>query len=117
MSDKPHFVSARKAFHAALLESTLTTNNAGVVSNVDSSNTSSKAIAKGIADLLQAETIGERIAGQTSGSQFETICADFVKQTFSELGHLRPGSWDVHQVTGRNRLKIAQYEQYAHFIG
>ncbi|MBW6476381.1 MAG: NgoMIV family type II restriction endonuclease [Chromatiales bacterium] len=29
---------------------------------------------------------------------------------------MRPGSWDVHQVTGRNRLKIAQYEQYAHLV-
>lgn len=110
------FVEARKAFHAALLESTLTINAAGVVSNADSSNTTSKAIAKGIAELLKAETIGERIAGQTSGNQFEGICADFVKNTFLKLGHLRPGSWDVHQVIGRNRLEIAKYEQYSHLV-
>jgi hypothetical protein len=116
MSEKAHFVAARRAFHTALLKSTLTINSAGVASNADSSNTSSKAIAKGIADLLQAETIGERIAGQTSGNQFEGICADFVKQTYLELGHLRPGIWDVHQVSGRNRLKIAEYEQYAHLV-
>lgn len=116
MTERAHFVSARKAFHAKLLESTLTINSTGVVSNADSSNRTSKAIAAGIADLLQAQTIGERIAGQTSGNQFEQICADFVQQTFLELGHLRPGQWDVHQVSGRNRLKIAEYEQYAHLV-
>jgi len=110
------FQQARKAFHAALLESTLTINSAGVVSNADSSNTTSKKIAKGIADLLRAETIGERIAGQTSGNQFESICADFVRTTFTKLRHLRPGTWDVHQVSGRNRLEIARYQQYSHLI-
>ncbi len=116
MTSSAEFFNARNAFHAALLESTLTINSAGVVSNADSSNTTSKAIAKGIAELLKAETIGERIAGQTSGNQFEGICADFVRSTFIKLGHLRPGTWDVHQVTGRNRLEIARYEQYAHLV-
>lgn len=110
------FVEARKAYHAALLKETLTINSKGVVSNADSSNRASIAIAKGIADLLKAETQGERIAGQTSGNQFEAVCADFVQQTFTKLGHLRPGSWDIHQVTGRNRLEIARYEQYAHLV-
>lgn len=74
MAGPAEFSEARKAFHATLLESTLTINSAGVVNNADSSNTTSKAIAKGIAELLKAETIGERIAGQTSGNQFEGIC-------------------------------------------
>lgn len=116
MTTSAYFAEARKAFHASLLQSTLTINSAGVVSNADSSNRTSKAIAKGIADLLNAETIGERIAGQTSGDQFEGICADFVKETFLKLGHIRPGDWDVHQVSGRNRLEIAKYEQYAHLV-
>ena len=110
------FAAARKAFHAKLLEATLTINADGVVSNADSSNRTSKLIAKGIADLLKAETRGERIAGQTSGNQFESICAGFVEETFLRLGHLRPGLWDVHQVSGRNRLEIAHYEQYAHLV-
>ena len=111
-----HFLEARKTFHASLLESILTISGAGVVSNADSSNTSSKAIAKGIAELLHAETVAERSAGQTSGNQFEGICADFVRNTFLKLGHLRPGTWEVHQVTGRNRLAIAGYVQYAHLV-
>lgn len=110
------FADARRAFHLELLKETLTINAAGVVSNADGSNTTSKAIAKGIADLLKANTHGERIAGQTSGNQFESICADYVKATFQQLGHLRPGAWDIHQVSGRNRLEIAKYEQYAHLV-
>ncbi|EMQ7415342.1 restriction endonuclease, partial [Escherichia coli] len=89
---------------------------AGVVSNADSSNKNSKAIAREIARFLQAETIGERVAGQTSGNQFESICAEFIEKTFFKLSHLRPGKWNVHQVSGRNRLEIAKYEQYAHLI-
>lgn len=110
------FAEARKAFHAALLKSTLTINGAGIVSNADGSSAMSRNIAKGIAERLKAETVGERIAGQTSGNQFEGLCADFLRDSFLKLGHLRPGCWDVHQVSGRNRLKIADYEQYAHLI-
>jgi hypothetical protein len=110
------FAEARTAFHAALLKSTLTINGAGIVSNADGGSAISRNIAKGIAERLKAETVGERIAGQTSGNQFEGLCADFLRESFLKLGHLRPGRWDVHQVSGRNRLEIANYEQYAHLI-
>lgn len=116
MNSSTQFAEARIAFHKTLLTKTLTVDDKGVVSNADSSNVTSKAIAKGIADLLKAETISERIAGQSSGNQFEAICADFVRASFSKLGHLRPGQWDIHQVVGRNRLEIAQYQQYSHLI-
>ena len=110
------FLESRRKFHATLLKDLLTINSKGVVSNADGSNRASIAIAGGIAELLKAETISERMAGQTSGNQFEGICADFVRHTFLKLGHLRPGLWDVHQVTGRNRLEIAKYEQYSHLV-
>lgn len=107
---------ARKAFHAELLKTTLTTNNTGIVSNADSGNKISQQIASGIASLLEAETIGERIAGQTSGNQFEKACTQFLKDTFFSLSHLRPGTWEIKQVNSRNRLEIARYEQYAHLV-
>lgn len=116
MAEVANFLKARRAFHASLLESTLTINSNGVPSNADKDSSSSVKIAKGIAQLLKAETFGERIAGQTSGSQFESVCASFVRDTFLKLGHLRPGTWDVHQVGGRNRLEIARYEQYSHLV-
>ena len=110
------FQHARRAFHASLLDSIMKINGAGVASNAEKDSKTSVAIAKGIADRLKAETVGERSAGQTSGSQFESACAAFVKDTFLKLSHLRPGTWDVHQVGGRSRLEIAKYEQYAHLI-
>lgn len=116
MDGGAEFFECRRAFHAALLKATLTVSATGVPSNADKDSKSSVAIAKGIAALLRAETIGERIAGQTSGNQFESICAGFVRDTFLRLGHLRPGIWDVHQVGGRSRLEIARYEQYAHLV-
>ena len=116
MPTTAEFFEARKTFHASLLASILTVNSAGVASNADSSSKLSTKIAGGIADQLNAETIAERIAGQSSGNQFEGICADFVRNTFNKLGHLRPGSWEVHQVSGRNRLEIAKFEQYAHLV-
>lgn len=116
MTGPSEIQEARRAFHAALLQSTLTISTAGVPSNADKDSKPSVAIARGIADMLKAETIGKRIAGQTSGSQFEGMCSDFVRHTFLKLGHLRPGTWDVRQVGGRNRLEIARYEQYAHLV-
>lgn len=114
MPVQSQFSKARRKFHSSLLRTTLTINSSGVASNADSSNTTSKAIAKGIAELLRAETGGERIAGQTLGNQFEDLCSSFVRNTFLRLNHLRPGCWDVHQVSGRNRLEIAKYHQYTH---
>jgi hypothetical protein len=110
------FAEARTRFHAALLNSILTVNSAGVISNADKDSPNSRAIARGIAERLKAETIAERAAGQTAGREFETITATFVRDTFSALTHLRPGLWDVRQVSSRDRLEIARYEQYAHLI-
>ncbi len=116
MYARAEFAEARADFHTALLQSCLTIDPQGRPSNSDSSNQASVAIAKGIANRLKAETVGERAAGQTSGNQFEAVCADFVRATFPRLGHLRPGTWSVHHVRGRNRLEIARYEQYSHLV-
>ena len=116
MSEAALISIARKKFHATLLKSTLTINDKGVASNADGSNRTSIAIAKGIAERLEISTVGDRIAGQTSGNQFESACAAFVNDTFLSLYHLRPGKWDIHQVSARNRLEIARYEQYAHLV-
>ena len=108
------FEEARKLFHAKLLEGILYTDERGSLSNADGVETLSNKIAKGIAGLLKVETIRERLAGQTSGNKFEEVCADFVRDTFLKLRHLRPGIWSVDQVKGRDSQKIAKFEQYAH---
>jgi hypothetical protein len=106
---------ARINFHKNLLKSALTINNKGIPSNADKDQKSSVLYAKSIADQLKSET-GERLAGQSSGHQFEQIVAAFIQETFNELQHLRPGKWQIFQVAGRNRLKIAEYSQYEHLI-
>ncbi len=108
------FAEERRQFHAALLGSILTISPQGVPSNADKDSKVSVSIASGIANRLKVETLSERGAGQTAGNKFEELCADYVRGTFGQLGHLRPGDWTVQQVVGRNRLQIAQYEQYAH---
>lgn len=109
---------ARRDFHAALLASgVLTVNAKGVASNADGSQRSSVAYAGRVAQALLVETVGERLAGQTSGGEFETACADFVRETFLRLGMLRPGEWSVTRVAGRRSIEyIAAYEQYAHLL-
>ena len=110
------FAKARLAYHAALLTNVLGVNSEGVPSNADKHSKSSVRIALGIAQLLKSEVTSDRLAGQTSGWLFEDACAEFVESTFRRLGHLRPGRWNVHRVSGRDRLEIAKYEQYAHLI-
>lgn len=110
------FAAERASFHAALLRKTLTLDADGVPSNADRGSLVSKNIAKSIARQLQVETQGEKIAGQTSGADFEGACTSFIGSTFRHLQHLRPGEWNIRQVGGRNRREIASYEQYAHLV-
>lgn len=116
MTIPAEFTQARIAYHAALLESVLTVDSNGIASNADSASRISKEIASSIVAQLKGEIISKRLAGQTSGKKFEDISADFIRHTFTSLGHLRPGGWDVHQVGGRRRKEIAKYEQYAHLL-
>lgn len=107
----------RLAFHRALLEGVLTLNDSGIASNADSSSRLSIKVAAAIAEQLQGQKrgrSGQRLAGQTSGNRFEALTANFVRESFAQLQHLRPGSWQVEQVTSRHRRAIAEFEQYAH---
>lgn len=108
------FAEERTRLHAGLLATILTIDAAGVPSNADKGNKASSAIATGVAERLKWEVSRERSAGQTSGNQFEALCATFIRSTFTRLGHLRPGQWDVQQLSSRASLAIAGYEQYAH---
>lgn len=111
---EPLFAEERAGLHAQLLSEILAIDAAGVPSNADRGNKASAAIATGIAERLRWEVSRERSAGQTSGNKFEALCASFIRSTFSRLGHLRPGSWEVRQLSSRAPLAIAGYEQYAH---
>lgn len=109
----PLLQSARSVFHTDLLTSVLSISATGVPSNADSSSRISKLIASEIVQQLKG-SVGSRLAGQTSGHEFEAIVAKFLRSTFLKLEHLRPGDWEITQVGGRNRRAIAEFEQYAH---
>ena len=105
---------ARKAYHRELLsEGVLTVNNNGVPSNADCASRLSIAIAKFIADKLEAE-IDRKVAGQTSGSKFEQVNMDFLSSVFPKLQNLCPGEWHIEKLGNRSSLKTSSFAQYEH---
>lgn len=106
----PSFLSAaRREFHSTILESILTRNKNGVPSNADSGSKPSIEIANAILDQLGPALTAEKLPGQTSGANFEDICAAFIRICFERMNHLRPGTFQVEKGGG-----IARFDQYAH---
>lgn len=106
----------RRRYHTRLLEGVLRINpKTGVPSNADKNSRASVLFAQGIAEQLKSES-GQRLAGQTSGSEFETINKEFIENTFLQLSHIRPGHWGVTKIGNRNRMAIAEFEQYSHLV-
>lgn len=109
MTGKAFFTETRAEFHAALLNAGLSIHE-GIPSNADKSNKASVAIANGLIKRIGREVQAVRPPGQTSGRHFEEACALFLQQTFMQLGHLRPGQWQIQ----RGVQAIANFEQYLH---
>ncbi len=111
---------ARYDFHTNLFNTnTLTLDAKGVASNADSSSRASIAISKKIIDILQNEhkhlvNTGTKVSGQTLGKQFESICMNFLRDTFPKMQNLRPGKWTILQLGNNNRLKTSDFAQYEH---
>jgi hypothetical protein len=116
MAASAYLDEARRSYHAALVQTVLRTDRAGVPSNADKDSPASVKIARGIAIRLGFHARGSRLAAQMSGKKFEEVTYKFIEQTFPKLSHLRPGDWEVKHITGRYRLEIARYEQYAHLV-
>ncbi|QGV67061.1 NgoMIV family type II restriction endonuclease [Clavibacter nebraskensis] len=116
MDSEALFADARRQYHASLLEGgTLNVSSTGVPSNADKSNATSVKYAKRVAASLRVETVGERHAGQSSGNEFEAATALFIQNAFTRLSALRPGNWEIRQVSDRGRAAQASvFEQYAH---
>ena len=108
------FHEERSKFHAQLLKGSLTKNNAGIPAIADGNNKTSVELARRIMDKLGNSVVADRVAGQTSGNEFEGACADFVRETFKQLVHIRPGNWEILQIPQRDNVGIARFEQYAH---
>lgn len=108
------FREERSKFHAELLKGALTINKDGIPAIADGGNKASVEIAQRLVAKLGQSVTAARVAGQTSGNEFEGACCEFVAATFKKLGHLRPGKWQVIQLPQRDRIGIARFEQYAH---
>lgn len=98
MGKEAFFTEARRGFHAALLGSILKTDNYGYPSNADKASNQSVSIARGIIERLGSEAKGARLSGQMSGSKFEEICSEFLKETFLCLKHIRDQLKNISQV-------------------
>lgn len=100
---------ARKQFHNELCGSLLSVGTTGVASNADKDSKTSVAVALKVATVLGAKASEKKLAGQTAGEVFETICAHYIERTFGLLRHLRPGDFGVEK--GGH---ISRFQQYEH---
>lgn len=115
MPNEQPLISVQRAWlHSEIIRrGVLAVNAAGVATNADKGNRLSCAIAESLARQLMSET-RERQAGQTSGSTFEVLIAEFIRRTFLKLQHVRPGAWEVIQLGNRSSMKTSSFAQYEH---
>lgn len=104
---------ARKAFHVALLERILRSDEHGVPSNADKHSKASVAIAQAVLQRMGDSATGARLAGQISGSKFEEVCHEYLEAVFPRLQHLRPGEFAIMRGTARTIAECDQYEHLA----
>lgn len=103
------FADVRRQYHAAVFERVLRVNSQGVPNNADKSSRGSIHISQTIVRGIALGTATDQIPGQTAGKQFEEVTRDFLKASFLELQHLRPGDWEFSVGTS-----IDQFAQYRH---
>lgn len=114
-SKQAHIAEERCNFHKALLKSLLCCNERGIPSNADKSQASSVAYAKSIFRQIGGMyNHSSESCAQTKGDEFEKEVCQFIQSTFTKLGHLRPGKWEIIQIKGRNKNIIGNYAQYGH---
>lgn len=104
----------RVSFQKMLLSSLLSSDDSGVPNVADKGSKASIAISQSMLEAMGDVQVRAKGAGQTSGHQFESIVANFIKQTFFKLQHLRPGTWRVLPDQGKSGIDLTTYEQYAH---
>jgi hypothetical protein len=114
MSTKPLIASARKDFHRALLAGILTADANGIPNIADKDSDASIAIARGIVVRIGRALTQTKEAGQTSGKKFEEAVGDYLRATFLNLQHLRPGGWEVRDRRSSKSVEISNFEQYEH---
>ena len=105
----PFLASARQAFYDSLVTNKCLITANGVPSIADGDSRISCAIAVALFNNLGVNTVGDRLPGQRAGVLFEEACAQFLRQTFPNLGSIRPGDWHIMRNT-----EITEFYQYEH---
>lgn len=57
---------------------------------------------------------GDKKKGTSAGVKFEDLMAQFIKDTFPYLQHLRPGKWTVLSLGNQSPTKASSFAQYEH---
>src|SRR5690625_534943 len=104
----------REQFHSELLKGGLTIDQQGIPAIADKGNKLSIQIARNLVEELGSSIQAARLAGQTSGRKFEQASVRFLSETFPKLNHLRPGKWKIHTLSQRDKLGLAQFQQFTH---
>ncbi len=105
---------ARADFFVALNKDVHVRDVSGAMSNSDSNNETSKAIADLIAQQTGFGKCKKRPDGQTLGDLFEGHVSRFIESVFPKLRHLRPGTWRFPAPGNRKSAGFFEFEQYAH---
>lgn len=87
----------------------------GVPSNADRASSPSVQIASEVLARLGGSSEKPKLAGQSSGREFEKACRTFIESTFLRIGHLRPGRWRLLP-DGAGPASIEGCEQFAHLL-
>lgn len=86
------------------------TETKGVISIADTGSASSKAVSL---DLIRrigtCRVTASKPKGQTAGTIFEVLLADFLESAFQRMKHLRPGEF-----TSTRGKSIAEFDQFSH---
>lgn len=100
----------RRAYHEAVLANILHVDADGLPNIADKSSKTSSNNAIALLQQLPYPTADKNLSGQRKGRQFELLTAEFIQATFSQLQHLRPGTWTFRV----ENTAISQFEQYEH---
>lgn len=118
-------LEARKKFHRNLMETGMwVVDSIGVPSNADVGDRAkakngkfnvSTLIAQKMAILAGvSQTNGTKKMGTSAGVKFEDLIAQFIRDTFPYLQHLRPGLWTVLSLGNQSSTKASSFAQYEH---
>ena len=118
-------LDARNRFHQSLIESGMwVVDSIGVPSNADVGDRSkakqgkynvSTLIAQRMASIVGVPQVMEpKKKGTSAGVKFEDLTAQFIRDTFPHLQHLRPGSWTVLSLGNQSATKASSFAQYEH---